>query len=286
MGRVAGCITVTLIAIMGLLCIAMAVSPLLVQLGAAQAGYESMSTSVERLSSFVVPTGLPTSVFSSYYPYPSNQEPQPAVYDPIKNITYPANLTNPETVPESDPDPLYYPKPIAKLSVAEQKQIISNVTRQVRGVLASPDYSSNCSKCIAALSVAKSAAQLAPKLVPQAMVSLCNDTGTSLSSCEADYGARKGIGTIWTQVLALADVSGLDGQYICNRLSSSYCPAPETLPLNTTGLFPKPKPESWKVPKASGKRVKVVQLSDIHIDSRYKIGSEVLLTASPSWILS
>lgn len=106
------------------------------------------------------------------------------------------------------------------------------------------------------------------------MVSLCNETGLhSASTCEEDFAVDT-FGTIWTQILALADVSGLDGQYICNSLSSTFCPAPTTSPLNTTGLFPKPKPKHAKVHKPSGKRVKVLHMSDFHLDPRYKVGSE------------
>lgn len=278
MGRVAESVTVTLIAVLGLLCIAIASGSLLNldQFGASQTSHDSMNptANLPGSSSFIVPTGLPTSVFSSYYPSPSGQELQPVIYDPIQNFTFPANLTDPDAVPDNDPDPLYFPQPIANLTETAQEEVIRNVTREVKEVILNPD-DDDCSKCLAALSVAKSAAQLAPEMVPQAMVSLCNDIGSSMSSCEATYGATKGLGSIWTQVLALADVSGLDGQYICNRLSSHLCSAPTTSPLNTTYLFERPKPANAKAPDASGRRVKVVQLSDIHVDPRYKVGSEV-----------
>lgn len=58
-------------------------------------------------SSFVVPAGYPNKAFSSYYPVPSGQEPQPAVYDPVLNITFPLNLTDPDDLPLDDPDPVY-----------------------------------------------------------------------------------------------------------------------------------------------------------------------------------
>jgi len=132
----------------------------------------------------------------------------------------------------------------------------------------------NCSKCIAALSVAKSAAQLAPSLVPAAMVQLCKATGFhSASTCEEDFEATT-FGAIWTQVLALADVSGLDGQYICNSLSTTFCPYPSVTPLNVSSWFPKPKPTNHTVHRPSGKRVKVLHMSDFHLDPRYKVGSE------------
>jgi hypothetical protein len=107
-----------------------------------------------------------------------------------------------------------------------------------------------------------------------AMAALCQATGfSSNSTCTTTYAAGS-YGAIWTQVLALADVNGLDGKYICNSLSSSFCSAPTTTPLNTTGLFPKPKPKNATAPKASGNRVKVLHLSDFHLDPRYQVASE------------
>ena len=150
--------------------------------------------------------------------------------------------------------------------------MISDVLTQIKGVIASTSFDSNCSKCVAALSVAKEAAWLAPTLVPDAMVSLCNDTGLhSASTCLEDFRADT-FGAIWTQILAFANVTGADGKYICNSLSSTFCPTQPPIQLNVT--FPKPKPENCTAPKATGKRVKVLHMSDFHLDPRYKIGSE------------
>ena len=237
---------------------------------------QSTSGSMPGVSSYVAPAGYPTTAFSSYYPVPSGQEPQPALYDPILNITYPLNLTNPDTLPDNDPDPVYYPKPIAKLSGIQQKKVISNTLDHIGKILTDDNIKSNCSKCTAALSAAKSAAQLAPSLVPEAMVKFCVSSGyDSAPSCKVDFEAST-FGAIWTQILALADVSGLDGQYICNHLSSDYCPFPSVTPLDISDWFPKPKPADCasRVPKPSGKTVKVLHMSDFHLDPRYKVGSE------------
>lgn len=231
-------------------------------------------TGIPGASSYQASAGFPTSAFSSYYPVPSGQEPQPALYDPILGITYPLNLTNPDTIPDEDDDPVYYPKPIAKLSPDEQKTVITNVMNEVSEIITGNYIVGNCSKCIAALSVAKGAAQLAPSLVPDAMVQACTNFGLhSASTCKEDFDAKT-FGAIWTQVLAFADVSGLDGQYICNSLSSTFCRAPAVSPLNVSDWFPKPKPANAKKPAASGKHVKVLHMSDFHLDPRYKVGSE------------
>lgn len=67
----------------------MAVAPLLVQFGDAQSGYGSvpLKATVPGATSFVAPSGFPTAAFPSYYPVPSGQEPQPALFDPVLNFT-------------------------------------------------------------------------------------------------------------------------------------------------------------------------------------------------------
>jgi len=111
------------------------------------------------------------------------------------------------------------------------------------------------------------------------MVTLCQKYAFhSNATCVADFEATT-FGAIWTQVLYFADLEGLDGQYICNDLSSSFCPAPATSHLDTTHLFPKQKPSHPKQWKPSGKRVKVLHMSDFHLDPRYSAGSEANCTS-------
>lgn len=212
--------------------------------------------------SFAAPPGFPTTAFPSYYVPPSpTQEPQPALYDPVLNVTYPKNLTDPNNIPQVDIDPIFYPPALANVSNATAQAFIATAIAQIKEIIISDQITGNCSKCIAALSVGKVVSQVVPQYVPDAMVALCQATGfSSNSTCVNTYAATSS-GAPWTTILALADVAGLDGQYICNKLSSQFCPAPIASKLNTTGLFPKPKPKNAKAPKASGKRVKVLHLS-------------------------
>jgi hypothetical protein len=235
----------------------------------------SALASIPGALSYVASAGFPTSAFSSYYFLPATptQEPQPALYDPVLNITYPLNLTNPDTIPNNDPDPVVYPVPTASLSPAAQATFIAQVIANVTKVISSTS-GSNCTICQAALAAAKPAALVAPSLVPGALISVCIASGLfSNATCQENYEATT-FGAVWTQILALADVTGEDGRYICNSLSSTFCPRPYTLPLKTTNLFPKPKPANCKAPPASGKRVKVLHISDFHLDPRYKASAE------------
>lgn len=242
----------------------------------------SAQVDIPGAAQFVVPSAFPTSVFSSYYIKAApTSEPQPVLVDPVLNITYPLNLTNPKTIPQVSTDPVYYPKPIADLTNATSEAVVKAALAEINAIISDDGgLSSNCSKCVAALSVGKLVAQTAPSYVPDALVSLCQSTKfASNSSCVTSYAAGN-FGAIWTQILALADVTGLDGRYICNALSSTFCPAPSLTPLNTTGLFPKPKPTNATIPKPSGQLVKVLHLSDFHLDPRYQVASEANCSSS------
>ncbi|KAF2094957.1 hypothetical protein NA57DRAFT_45523 [Rhizodiscina lignyota] len=230
-------------------------------------------------TTYVAPAGFPTSIFSAFYSKPvPTQEPQPKIFDPVLKITFPYDLTNPKTIPTEDHDPVFYPKPKKSLSDAEQKKTIADVVAKVKKII-NAGGSDNCTVCKNALVAAQPAAFLAPSLVPEAMVDLCISTGFhSNESCIEDFAATN-FGAIWTQVLFFGDMSGLDGNYVCNSIGS-FCPRPATTPLDTSGLFPKPKPKNAKAPKPSGKRVKVSHLSDFHIDPRYFAGSEANCTTS------
>lgn len=231
---------------------------------------------------YTAPAGFPASAFSSYYLNPAKPtaEPQPALYDAVLNITYPSNLTNPFTIPDNDDDPVFFPPALANLSESQTRQFLEGIITQVSEIIEGSNVNGNCSKCVAALSVARSAAVLVPEALPEVMVSLCKKYKFhNNETCEEDFEAST-FGSVWVQVLRYADVAGWDGRQICNSLSSTFCPHPYTLPTNTTSLFPKPKPSNATAPKASGKRVKVLHMSDFHLDPRFAVGSEANCTSS------
>lgn len=178
-------------------------------------------------------------------------------------------LTDPATIPDEDEDPVYYPQAIGAFT--NGSAITSSAIAQLQDIFSGSG--SNCTKCMQALKVGKYVAQRVPSMVPDMLVSLCEMTSLkSNSSCRENYEASN-FGAIWTQVLYFANVTGSDGQYICNSLSSTFCPRPYTLPSDTSKFFG-PKPKNITVPKSSGEKVKVLHLSDIHIDPRYAVGSE------------
>jgi hypothetical protein len=236
---------------------------------------QAQSSSAPGVAVFTAPAGFPTAVFSSYYVTPAPaQEPQPALYDPVLNITFPPNLTDPHNIPDVDKDPVYYPTPVGNVSNGTGL-VAASITR-IEAIIAG--NGTNCTKCHEALRVGQDVARLVPSIIPDAMVALCKATKfASNASCEGNYAAGS-FGAIWTQVLVLADIAGLDGQYICNNLNSDFCPAPYALPSNVT--FPKPKPANAVAPPSNGERVKVLHMSDFHLDPRYGPGAEANCSAS------
>ncbi|OIW29917.1 sphingomyelin phosphodiesterase [Coniochaeta ligniaria NRRL 30616] len=207
-------------------------------------------------------------------------EPQPVIYDPVLNITFPLNLTDPTTIPTHDTDPVVYPVPLANLTSADAEAVVSAALAEVLSIIHDTNsaLSNNCSKCIAALSVGQLAARLAPTLLPDALVTLCKTTQwASNTTCQNTYEAGS-FGAPWTQILAKADVTGVDGQQICAYLSGTFCPQPAVFSVKAT--FPKPKPTKIRKPCRSGNRVKVLHMSDLHLDPRYVPGSEANCSSS------
>lgn len=181
------------------------------------------------------------------------------------NITFPWNLTDPSSIPTEDSDTVLYPVPAANLSDAAAKALVSTAVAQVLDIISANNtgLTDSCSKCVAALSVGQTVAKLAPSYVPDAMVALCQATGFKPdSTCLTTYEATS-FGAIWTQVLAKAEVAGLDGRYICSSLSTSFCSAPPV--ISVKAKFPKERPANISVPVRSGTRAKALHLSDMHL---------------------
>ncbi|KAN0117949.1 Metallo-dependent phosphatase-like protein [Russula decolorans] len=222
-------------------------------------------------SSYAPPGAFPTSLYQSYYnnPTATSAQPQPIISDPVLHKVYPAWLTDPKDIPQVDTQD---PHPLPPRVPA--KALLENAQNQVKWLFANPTIaSSNCTLCTASLQIAKSLSLAAPEQTPPFFVFLCQQFKLS-SSCNSTFSATT-LGSVLTQVVANANISGYDGQLICQNFVTKSCPLPPTPPLNLTGWFSKPKPNPLPpLKKPSGKRVKVLHLSDFHIDPRYATGSE------------
>ncbi|KIJ65063.1 hypothetical protein HYDPIDRAFT_27793 [Hydnomerulius pinastri MD-312] len=235
-------------------------------------GCSTVTFASDQPSAYTVPGAFPTSLYSQYYnnPTATSAQPQPVISDPVTHEVFPYSLTDPSTIPQNDTvDP--HPLPL----VASPSKLLEQALAQIKSISGNSIFGNECAQCLASLEAAKFLALAAPEQGSNLAVALCEYFKYS-STCEASYGPLA-LGPIFTQVVAYADVGGYDGQAICAQFLK-LCPAPSTLPLNTTGWFSKPKPNPLPPPKQpSGERLKVLHISDLHIDPR-------MILSSPSYL--
>ncbi|KAJ6486083.1 sphingomyelin phosphodiesterase [Mycena vitilis] len=226
-------------------------------------------------SAFTAPGAFPTSMFTKYYndPKQTASQVQPIIKDPVEtSLTYKLSLTDPDTIPTNDTtDP--HPLP----PVASSARLLEQAIAQIVAISTNPMFGTNtCARCQAGLEVAKFLALAAPEQGPELAVQLCFHFKFS-STCGTTY-SRLALGSVITQVVANANVGGYDGQLLCQNFLN-LCPLPPASPLNLTSWFIKPKPSPLPAAKKpSGKRLKVLHLSDFHLDPRYATGAEANCT--------
>ncbi|KAH7883413.1 sphingomyelin phosphodiesterase [Phlebopus sp. FC_14] len=229
-----------------------------------------VATATDVRSAYTAPGQFPTSVYESYWnnPTATAAQPQPVISDPVTNSVFPANLTDPAYFPKNDTvDPHPLPLP------SEPSQLLQQALQQIQSIATNPALTNDtCAQCQASLSVAKMLVLAAPEQGPLLAEAVCEYFNYS-TTCYDEY-SRLALGSVFTQVVALGDMGGYDGQLLCaNELK--LCPVPHTVPLDMTNWFAKPKPNPLPPPKQpSGERLKVLHVSDIHIDPRYATGYE------------
>ncbi|KAJ7146299.1 Metallo-dependent phosphatase-like protein [Mycena epipterygia] len=227
-------------------------------------------------SAFTAPGKFPTSVFTKYYNNPTQtaSQVQPVIKDPVETgVTYKLALTSPDTIPTNDTTDAHPLPPVASSSL-----LLQQAFAQIVAISTNPTFGTNtCARCQASLEVAKFLALASPENGPTLAVQLCFHFNFS-STCGSTY-SRLALGSVITQVVANANVGGYDGQLLCQNFFS-LCPLPPATPLNLTSWFSKPKPNPLPAPKKpSGKLLKVLHLSDFHLDPRYATGAEANCTS-------
>ncbi|KAG1890807.1 sphingomyelin phosphodiesterase [Suillus subluteus] len=220
-------------------------------------------------SSYAVAGAFPTSLYSQYYnnPTATSAQPQPVISDPVTHEIFPFSLTDPDNIPQYDTvDP--HPLPPR----ASSQQLLQQAVAQIKSIAVNPMFST-CARFQASLEVAKFLALAAPEQGTNLALTLCEYFNYS-SSCEKSYGPLV-MGPILTQVVSFADVGGYDGQvkqvaeteecFVSRDVSHAYDNGSQP-----HWLVCKPKPNPLPPPQQpSGQLLKVLHLSDLHIDPRY-----------------
>ena len=93
---------------------------------------------------------------------------------------------------------------------ASSSQILEAAFQQVLSIANNSNFETTCAKCQAGLQAAKFLALAAPELGPELAVRLCEHFDFN-SDCPTQFGVQT-LGAAITQVIAAADVGGLDGQ--------------------------------------------------------------------------
>ncbi|EST07886.1 Phosphoesterase domain protein [Kalmanozyma brasiliensis GHG001] len=240
-------------------------------------------------SAYTASSAFPTSMFASYYNTPASMtaEPRPVVTDVGRNSVFPDILANPTILPlgPSSSEAVY---PVATGTASPD--IVSQVRQEITDIFASS--SSNCTKCTDALKTAQKLAQQSPQDVPALLIELCTKYKfKSASTCAKQY-APQVLGSVYAQVLSYANFSSgsTDAQYMCNVVvgsSFSNCSLPKPRLLDEAYLDDwfhgkRTPPSSYNLnvgePTANGGNLRVLHMSDIHVDPRFFVGGEAACT--------
>ncbi|KAL8279118.1 hypothetical protein RQP46_008576 [Phenoliferia psychrophenolica] len=210
---------------------------------------------------------------------------EPKVSDWVRGKTFDLNVTDPNTIPtENDVDPVVLPpsrshpnpaaeisKPGSNFSTPESLLSLATAVQQISAII-SANASDTCGACMSGLVVAQTLSFDYPWEVSSLLISLCNTFSPSYG--EENYSAQTSGGNI-AQVLQFANVTGLDGQMICaKQLPHKFCGVPQVSSYDASLYFNTTEPASKVAPVPSGDVIKVLHLSDFHLDARYTVGSE------------
>ena len=256
---------------------------------------QSQTTSAAYEPAFTAPSAFPTSAFASYYFNPTGltAEPRPAVTDVARNSHYPDVLGNPTVYP---PGPAatdaVFPK--AAKGPAPPANFVDAIVSNITSLFDDEETTmSKCDKCRSALRIAQQIAKRQPKAAPQVMVDLCKRYKFKADhDCEQLYRPEV-LASEYTQVLSYADFdspTSTDAQYICSivvgaSVSNCSLPAPRSLDdeflddwFGGKRQAPASHPKKAGKPLKDGGHLRVLHMSDIHVDPRFFVGGEAACT--------
>lgn len=251
--------------------------------------------------SYRAPASFPKDAFERYYSAPNgfDHQPRPVITNIATGEPYPDALDDPWQLPDGAPkSEATFPKPTQ--DGPPPANLLRDTINNITSVIGDASLS-NCTKCTSAIGLAQRLAHLSPRDAPTAMVELCKkyDYGskkyglTNAQVCERLY-APSTLGAEYTQILSYINLGEgeNDAQAICSRVFT-YCDAPKARDFSDE-YFDKwfkdvggRNPPATKAKKTQqraghGKRsrpLKILHMSDIHLDPRYLVGGEAKCTS-------
>lgn len=145
----------------------------------------------------------------------------------------------------------------------------------------------SCTKCKSRLLYGKALALSRPDLVPSIYEQWCLNTGNySASTCATNYhrntADNSSTGSNFADMLSLINPLSIDAEYWCHYKADKQCKVPK-LPedLSISHLWNDTKPEkAYHPPTVGNETMKVLHISDFHIELDYTVGAEANCTAS------
>ncbi|PWN39508.1 hypothetical protein IE81DRAFT_326447 [Ceraceosorus guamensis] len=266
---------------------------------------------------YVAPSTFPVGAFRGYYEPPGDyrKEPRPKIQDAASGKPFPPTLDQPFPLPTEPPaEDAVLPSPT---SPATDPEALYNTLMANLSATLNNTQSDRCERCVQGLRIGQTLARSAPKLVPRALQELCtkfnvSSTSSGLSqqeSCRRTYTAAN-LGGSYAQVLSYADFTSAgstDGQYLCSYVvKGSPCSKPKPRTFDESFLdewfggkqrlaaLTKRQAEqtaSIATGPSLSKRgndvpdthqdglLRLLHLSDFHVDPRFFIGGEGACTS-------
>lgn len=172
---------------------------------------------------------------------------------------------------------------------AEQHALITHHLSNLESIIDN-SFQDTCTRCISGLRLGHDLAVSGhAQLVPELLHAYCrkhgSDSVTHRALCEHKFGRRtvesgNGMADDITNVLGLMDFNtndALDARYACHYMVANACPLPATPHYDLENWW-SPKPKDAREPEPSGETVRVLHISDFHVDLDYVVGSEANCT--------
>ena len=144
-----------------------------------------------------------------------------------------------------------------------------------------------CTKCQSRLVYGKSLAMSRPDLIPTIFELWCNIQGDySATTCNNKFHrstvSNSTTGSNFADLLTLIDPLSIDAEYWCHYQAKKECPLPETPEnLSIAYLWNETRPAKADiVPIPGNNTMKVLHISDFHLELEYTVGAEANCTTS------